>query len=269
MNNLVVKGMKNIEGMKFHEIEGGFGEGKKAMLVKEIANIHNRQEAHINEVINNNISRFKGKIDIINLLSDENFKIVVDDLGLKTSNRQKYSYLLSERGYSKLLKILEDDVAWEQYDKLVDGYFQMREERKNSQYQYENLSTEMKALLMHDKKIQAVQKEVLEVKEDIRYVKAIAEKSTIDYDQQGELFRLANARGTEILGGKNAPAYKSMSKKIFQSLWRDYKKYFKVNSYKNTAIKDYENAIRYIQNWHPKYDTVLDINMINRQVAFA
>lgn len=100
----------------FHDIEGGFGQGKKAMLVKEIANIHARQEPHINELINNNIKRFKDGVDIINILSSEDFKIVVDDLGLRTSNRQKYSYLLSERGYAKLLKILEDDVAWEQYE---------------------------------------------------------------------------------------------------------------------------------------------------------
>ena len=43
-----VNGVKNIDGMKFHDIEGGFGKNKKAMLVKEIANIHNREEKHIN-----------------------------------------------------------------------------------------------------------------------------------------------------------------------------------------------------------------------------
>ena len=111
MKELTVKGLVTVEGMKFHEIEGGFGEGKKSMLVKEIAGIHGREEKHLNEVINNNIKRFIINVDIINLLSDENFKVVVDDLGLKSSNRQKYSYLLSERGYSKLLKILDDDFA--------------------------------------------------------------------------------------------------------------------------------------------------------------
>ena len=126
MKELTVKGLITVEGMNFHEIEGGFGEGKKSMLVKEIAIIHGREEKHLNEVINNNIKRFAINVDIINLLSNENFKVVVDDLGLKSSNRQKYAYLLSERGYSKLLKLLDDDVAWEQYDKLVDGYFAMR-----------------------------------------------------------------------------------------------------------------------------------------------
>ena len=36
-------------------------------------------------------------------------------------------YLLSERGYSKLLKIMDDDLAWEKYDELVDNYFNMRQ----------------------------------------------------------------------------------------------------------------------------------------------
>lgn len=147
-----INGLKEIEGMKFHDIEGGFGQGKKAMLVKEIANIHARQEPHINELINNNIKRFKDGVDIINLLSSEDFKIVVDDLGLRTSNRQKYSYLLSERGYSKLLKILEDDVAWEQYEKLVDGYFNLRSELPQ-------LSKELQAIFALDGKQQKLELE--------------------------------------------------------------------------------------------------------------
>ena len=46
MNKLIkINGLKQIENMKFHDIEGGFGEGKKAMLVKEIANIHGRDKS--------------------------------------------------------------------------------------------------------------------------------------------------------------------------------------------------------------------------------
>lgn len=43
MNSLIkVNGIKKIENMQFHDIEGGFGEGKKAMLAKEIAQIHGK-----------------------------------------------------------------------------------------------------------------------------------------------------------------------------------------------------------------------------------
>ena len=38
--NIKVNRLVNDKGMKFHDIEGGFGEGKKSMLVKEIAYIH-------------------------------------------------------------------------------------------------------------------------------------------------------------------------------------------------------------------------------------
>lgn len=134
MNSLIVNGMKNIDGMKFHDIEGGFGEGKKLMLVKEIANIHGRELKDINRNINNNIERFKKDIDIVDL-KNGGFDSLLQELGI--SNREinisKNIYLLSERGYSKLLKILEDDFAWEQYDKLVDGYFNMRNQLSSGQ----------------------------------------------------------------------------------------------------------------------------------------
>ncbi|MDT9336925.1 ORF6N domain-containing protein [Clostridium perfringens] len=137
MNNLIVNGMKNIDGMKFHDIEGGFGEGKKAMLVKEIANIHNKDLRVINQNIERNRERFKDNIDIVDLKGTD-FAITLSDSGIYTQNSMNASkniYLLSERGYSKLLKILEDDFAWEQYDKLVDGYFNMRNQLSSGQAQ--------------------------------------------------------------------------------------------------------------------------------------
>ena len=89
------------------------------MLVKEIANIHGRELKAINQNINNNISRFKLGIDLLDL-KNSHFELPLQELGF--TNRDvsisKNIYLVSERGYSKLLKILEDDFAWEQYGKL-------------------------------------------------------------------------------------------------------------------------------------------------------
>lgn len=141
MNKLIkINGLKQIENMKFHDIEGGFGEGKKAMLVKEIANIHNRDLGEINRRINDNIKRFKENVDIVDIKGTE-FAMSLKHSGIYTQNSLNASsniYLLSERGYAKLLKILEDDVAWEQYEKLVDGYFNMRAETKNKTKSVDN-----------------------------------------------------------------------------------------------------------------------------------
>lgn len=40
----------------------------------------------------------------------------------------EHIYILSERGYAKLIKIMDSDTAWEVHDRLMDEYFSMREE---------------------------------------------------------------------------------------------------------------------------------------------
>lgn len=127
MTDLKVLGTKKIGSFEFTGIEGGFGENKRAMLVKDIAIIHNRPVFKINQLITDNIKRFKTNIDLIDLLNTSGvFRKFAEDNGLIGSNRTQHVYLLSERGYAKLLKILEDDRAWEIYDELVDNYFNMR-----------------------------------------------------------------------------------------------------------------------------------------------
>lgn len=127
MNELKVTGIQKIGGHEFTGIEGGFGPEKKAMLVKDIAGIHGQPQGKINERINTNINRFKNGVDVIDLKSVIPQKDI-ENYGFTQNawNRLKNAYILSERGYAKLLKILEDDKAWEIYDELVDGYFNMR-----------------------------------------------------------------------------------------------------------------------------------------------
>ena len=133
-NELIkINGITEVNGMKFHEVEGGFGEGKKSILAKEIASIHNRNLFKVNELINSNRNRFEDNIDIVDLKGTE-FAILLMDSGIYTQNSinaSKNIYLLSERGYSKLLKIMDDDLAWEKYNELVDNYFNMRQTIKN------------------------------------------------------------------------------------------------------------------------------------------
>lgn len=125
-NQLKVLGTEHIGKITFTGIEGGFGPAKKAILAKDTARIHNQPVGEINRRINNNRKWFKDGVDIIDLKSvmAQNH----NEIGFTQNawNRAKNIYLLSERGYAKLLKILDDDKAWEIYDELVDNYFNMR-----------------------------------------------------------------------------------------------------------------------------------------------
>lgn len=134
MQKLKVIGKEHIGEIEFTGIEGGFGKNKKAVLVKDIAQIHERENREINELINKNINRFKNGIDLLDLK-----QIVPNDLfseyGFTKAQwgNANHVYLLSERGYAKLLKILDDDKAWDIYDQLVDNYFNMRVAIKNNE----------------------------------------------------------------------------------------------------------------------------------------
>ena len=252
--------------MKFHNIEGGFGEGKKAMLAKEIANIHVRELKVINQSINMNRNRFLNGIDIVDL-KGSGFEVNLIDHGIYTQNainRSDNIYLLSERGYSKLLKILEDDFAWEQYDKLVDGYFQMREQVNSGQAK--PLTTE-EMLELQFKYAKEVKAEVIELKEDLNSFK---EDLPLIGDEPDELVAIVKSKGTQVLGGKDSLAYKdkSLSRKIYGNIWKYVKEQFNVKKYKAIKRKYLEKAKEIVQAYEPPFYLKEEIIRINNQINF-
>ena len=129
MNEIKLSGVKKVMKKSIPVIEGGFGDDCKAILAKTIAEMHDIEVKRINELISNNRKRFRDNIDIIDL------KQVADDdlfLSLGFSKAQwgnsKHVYLLSERGYAKVIKIMDSDRAWEIHDELIDEYFSMRKQ---------------------------------------------------------------------------------------------------------------------------------------------
>ena len=132
-------GLVKISNYEFEGIEGGFGENKKAISAADIAKIHKRELKEVNKLINNNRNKFKDFVDVIDLLSDEKFEVILNNLGLKTSNGQKYAYILSERGYAKLLKFMDDELSYDLYEQLLDNYFRLRQEVKQISKQDEML----------------------------------------------------------------------------------------------------------------------------------
>lgn len=209
MNELKVLGTERIAGFKFTGIEGGFGEDKKSMLVKDIAMIHGSTVKRINELINRNQNRFKKEVDIIDFLGrSERLRDFAEKHGFITSNRTEHVYLLSERGYFKLLKILEDDTAWDIYDQLVDGYFNMRQALDTSR-----LSPELQ---MFKGLFDSMAKQELETKRidhKLDNISEIVGTSTIDWRQGTTrlIQRIAQYQG----GGE---AYKNVRNGIYAEI---------------------------------------------------
>lgn len=92
---------------------------------------------------------------------------------------------------------------------------------------------------------------------------------TIDYGRQQELKKSVNKRVIEVLGGKKAPAYKEMSKKVFTECNRDIQDYFRVNSRNNIPVLQFDAAISYVDAWNPSNNTILEIRSCNAGMGGA
>lgn len=132
--DLVVKGKMDFMGIDIPVVSGGFGEDKMCVSDKTIAEIHGTTTSEIRKAINRNVKRFKDGIDYIDLKIVRN--LVTDNLLEQLSyskmqiGKAEHIYILSERGYAKLIKIMDDDTSWDVHDKLVDNYFNMKEKLK-------------------------------------------------------------------------------------------------------------------------------------------
>lgn len=132
---------------------------------------------------------------------------------------------------------------------------------------YAKVPTDPRELLMltikaHEQTAQRV--DVLEEK-----VSDLEKSTTIDSSQQYTLERIAKTTVISALGGIDSRAYQLMSRKIFSNIWRDYKKYFKLGSYRDTLKTDYENAKNYLESWSPEVNTSLKIKEYNSQISMA
>lgn len=129
--------------------------------------------------------------------------------------------------------------------------------RKTGIYDMDEYSPEMKAILMHDKKLVKIDNRVTDLENHM----------TIDYGQQTVLGDEVNKAVLDALGGKYSNAYNEIGKKVFAECNRDLKHYFHVNARNNVPKKRYEEAVQYIQRWKPCTNTQIQIRDCNAQVC--
>ena len=122
MNEIRVAGRQNFMGWNIPVVLGGFGEGKKCISDKTIAEIHRMEVRNVRARITDNIKRFTEGTDFIDLKSclpdKQQFLETLGYTQMQIS-KAEHIYILSERGYAKLIKIMDTDLAWEVHDKLV------------------------------------------------------------------------------------------------------------------------------------------------------
>ena len=172
-------------------------------------------------------------------------------------------YLWTEKGALLHAKSLNTDKAWEVYDYLVDNYFNKRE-----LVDLDSLSTELKAIIVVDKRVTQVEQKVNVVEKQLEDFKNDMPLLAIEIDKITEAVK---KKGVSVLGGKNSNAYKnsSLRTKLYQDLHRDVRRQFGVSTYKAIKRNQCEQVLAMVENYKPPIFLDALISNENSQMSIA
>ena len=202
----------------------------------------------------NVIRDIRGYLEEFSQLNFEPSDFFTESIYKNERGKEYPCYLVTKKGCEFIAHKLTGIKGTEFTAKYINRFHEMEEEIQNP---FQNLSTEMKAILMHDEKL---------VKIDQR-VTGLENTMTIDYGEQKVLGDCVNRVVIDALGEKDSEAYREISKKVFSECNRDLKNYFHVNTRNNVPKKRFDEAVEYISNWKPCTNTVLLIRAHNSQMS--
>lgn len=227
--DLVVKGKMDFMGIEIPVVSGGFGEDKMCVSDKTIAEIHSRETRKVRELITNNIKRFKENIDyidlkIVALQKDNN---LLEQLGYSKMQigKAEHIYILSERGYAKLIKIMDDDTSWDVHDKLVDDYFNMREKLQQL------TPFQQQVLVLLDSKTSAIEKAGAAKEIEVIGRGEICDRAIITLDKVEDMV-LNALQGQECLQYMHMAQIRNIFKEVLEYTGNVYFKKFPTKDYK-------------------------------------
>ena len=200
MNRLIQIGNQQISTKEF--------KGQRVVTLKDIDLVHERPEGTARRNYNTNKKHLIEGEDYFVRNSSE----AQNEFGITAPNGL---VLMTEQGYLMLVKSFTDDLAWEVQRQLVNTYFKASDFMKN-------LSTEMKAILMHDEKIVKIESRMDKLEFDIPLYGSEAD----------ELSNHVKRKGVAVLGGKKSEAYKdnNIRSKVYRDIYDQIKREFGIYS---------------------------------------
>lgn len=148
-------------------------------------------------------------------------------------------YLWTEKGAWLHAKSLNNDQAWDAYEKLIDEYYSVQQQVRMLS-PAEQLKASMRLSLETSEDVEVLKGDVAELKEKVE------NQITLDHGEQRRLQRGVGARIYELEKDVD------IRKRLFGELHREIKDRFGVTSYKDVKRQDLQSAIKYVDAWVPK-----------------
>ena len=232
----------------------------RVLTTQQIAEAYGTDNKTISYNFNHNKDRYvEGKHFIC--LSGDELRAFRENHDLP--NNLNKLYLWTEKGALLHAKSLNTDKAWEVYDYLVDNYFNKRE-----LVNLDSLSTELKAIIVVDKRVTQVEQKVNVVEKQLKDFKNDMPLLAIEIDKITEAVK---KKGVAVLGGKNSNAYKnsSLRTKLYQDLHRDVRRQFGVSTYKAIKRNQCEQVLAMVESYKPPIFLDDLISSENSQMSIA
>lgn len=239
---------------------------------KEVAFIDSRDVAEMMEMEHWMLLR---KIDGINEDFTDN-KIVVSKYWMESSYRDvsgksNRNYLITKRGCEFLAHKTTGTKGNLFTDRYMDVFEKMEQTIKNKQDEfYNNLSTEMKSILLLDTRTQELDKKISNVAEDFNYFK---DNETLSPAMMKEISQKVKRIGIKVLGGKESRAYKISNKHypkvVMRDIYNQLKREFGIDaktSYMFIKRKDLQEAMDFLDTYKLPARLEEEIRDINTQL---
>lgn len=204
----------------------------------------------------------KGVMKSIRNLTAQNCavkKMFVEDSYLNSRNQQQPMYYMNRDGFTLLAMGFTGSKAMEFKLKYIEAFNKMERivRQELPQTPEEKLALTMQVTSRLDKRVGKLEKSI----DDIQ------NKSEIDSSQRYKLRHARNKKAIGVLNGKDSNAYKdkSLSRKTFRALEKEFKEAFVISRYEDLRKENFDKAINFINNWYPPFALKQEIEARNAQ----
>ena len=161
---------------------------------------------------------------------------------LNSQNKEQPCYLVTRKGCEFIANKLTGVKGTEFTAKYINRFHDMEQGILNG------ISPELKAIIVHDMKIQDVEKRVINVDKDLQDFKQDMPFLAVECDK---VTAAVKAKGVKCLGGKDSPAYhdNSLRGKVYSDIHREVKRQFGVTTYKAIKRNQCETVIGVINGY--------------------
>ncbi|MFR3569553.1 MAG: ORF6C domain-containing protein [Paraclostridium sordellii] len=167
-------------------------------------------------------------------------------------------WFLTEEGLYEVLMQSRKPIA-KQFKKKIK---KMLKDLRLKNTTYSNLSKELQAIFIIDKKQQEIEMYIDDVRDNLEDFKQDIPLFAVECD---EISRLVRRTGTNALKGKNSKAYKNKSirSKVYSDIYKQLRREFGVTSYKAIKRRQLEQALKSVENYKLPIFLEEEINLIN------